>query len=43
MPMKQARAVGTIVLERLVAELHGIPADAVGGVEPERKGMAVTR
>lgn len=43
MPMKQARGVGTVVLERLVAELRGIPADAVEAVEPQRKGMAVTR
>jgi nucleotidyltransferase/DNA polymerase involved in DNA repair len=43
MPMKQARAVGTVVLERLVAELRGIPSNAVEAVEPRRKGMAVTR
>lgn len=43
MPMKQARGVGTVVLERLVAELRGIPANAVEAVEPQRKGMAVTR
>jgi DNA polymerase V len=43
MPMKQARAVGTVVLERLVAELRGVPSDAVEKVEPQRKGMAVTR
>ncbi len=43
MPMKQARAVGTVVLERLVAELRGVPSDAVESVEPRRKGMAVTR
>lgn len=43
MPMKQARAVGTVVLERLVAELRGVPAAAVEMVEPQRKGMAVTR
>ncbi|KQM27925.1 MULTISPECIES: Y-family DNA polymerase [unclassified Sphingomonas] len=43
MPLKQARGVGTVVLERLVAELQGIPADAVETVEPTRKGMAVTR
>lgn len=42
MPMKQARCVGTVVLERLVAELRGIPADAVEAVKPQRKGMAVT-
>jgi nucleotidyltransferase/DNA polymerase involved in DNA repair len=43
MPMKQARAVGTVVLERLVAELRGVAAGAVEVVEPQRKGMAVTR
>lgn len=43
MPLKQARAIGTVVLERLVAELQGVPAGAVETVEPTRKGMAVTR
>lgn len=43
MPMKQARAIGTVVLERLVAELRGVAAGAVEAVEPQRKGMAVTR
>ncbi len=43
MPMKQARAVGTVVLERLVAELRGVPSNAVEAIEPRRKGMAVTR
>lgn len=43
MPMKQARAVGTVVLERLVAELRGVPSGAVETIEPQRKGMAVTR
>ena len=43
MPMKQARAVGTVVLERLVAELRNVPAGVVEVVEPQRKGMAVTR
>ena len=43
MPMKQARAVGTVVLERLVAELRGVPSNAVESVAPRRKGMAVTR
>ncbi len=43
MPMKQARAVGTVVLERLVGELRGVPSDVVETVEPQRKGMAVTR
>ena len=43
MPMKEARAVGTVVLERLVAELRGITAGAIETAEPQRKGMAVTR
>ena len=43
MPMKQARGIGTVVLERLVAELRGVPSDAVETIEPQRKGMAVTR
>lgn len=43
MPMKQARGVGTVVLERLVAELQGVAASAVEAVEPQRRGMAVTR
>jgi DNA polymerase V len=43
MPMKQARALGTVVLERLVAELRNVPSAAVEMVEPQRKGMAVTR
>ena len=42
-PMKRARGMGTVVLERLVAELRGVPANAVEAVEPRRKGMAVTR
>ena len=43
MPMKQARAMGTVVLERLVAELRGVPSGVVESIEPQRKGMAVTR
>ena len=43
MPMKQARGVGTVVLERLIAELRGVSASVVETVEPQRKGMAVTR
>lgn len=43
MPLRQARGIGTVVLERLVAELNGVQADAVEVVAPERKGMAVTR
>lgn len=43
MPLRQARGMGTVVLERLVAELNGIPAAAVEMIEPQRKGLAVTR
>ena len=43
MPMKQARAMGTVALERLVAELRGVPSGVVETIEPQRKGMAVTR
>ncbi|MBB4050142.1 DNA polymerase V [Sphingomonas zeae] len=43
MQMKQARGLGTVVLERLVAELQGVAASAVEVIEPQRKGMAVTR
>ena len=43
MPTKQARAVGSVVLERTVLELQGEPCIAFDDVEPQRKGMAVTR
>lgn len=43
MPIKQARTVGTVVLERTVLELQGEPCLALDDVEPQRKGMAVTR
>ncbi len=43
MQMKAARGLGTVVLERLVAELNGVRASAVELVAPQRKGMAVTR
>lgn len=43
MAMKQGRAVGGVVLERLVAELRGVASSAIETVEPQRKGMAVTR
>ena len=43
MPLKQARGVGTVVLERTVAELRGNPCIAFEDVEPQRKVMAVTR
>jgi len=43
MPMPQARKIGTVVLERLVAELHGVRCLELEEVAPQRKGMAVTR
>lgn len=43
MPLRQARAMGTVVLERTVLELQGEPCIAFDEVEPQRKGMAVTR
>ena len=43
MPLRQARAMGTVVLERTVLELQGEPCIAFDDVEPQRKGMAVTR
>jgi DNA polymerase V len=43
MPVRQARALGTVVLERTVLELQGEPCIAFDDVEPQRKGMAVTR
>jgi len=43
MQMKQARGLGTLVLERLVAELQGVAASVVEVVEPQRRGMAMTR
>lgn len=43
MPLPLARKIGTVVLERTVAELQGIPCIDIMDVEPQRKGMAVTR
>jgi DNA polymerase V len=43
MPPRQARALGTVVLERTVLELQGEPCMAFDDVAPQRKGMAVTR
>ena len=43
MPLKQARSVGTVVLEKTVLELQGEPCLVLDEVEPPRKGMAVTR
>lgn len=41
--IKRARQVGTVVLERIVHELCGIPCLELELVAPMRKGMAVTR
>ena len=43
MPLSLARKVGTVVLERIVCELQGIRCIDIEAVEPQRKGMAVTR
>ena len=43
LPAKQIRSLGTVVLERIHAELHGHACIAFEDVEPQRKGMAVTR
>ena len=43
MPLRQARSVGTVVLERTVLELQGEACLSFDEVEPQRKGMAVTR
>lgn len=43
MPMPQARKIGTVVLERLVAELQGVRCLELEEVAPQRRGMAVTR
>ncbi len=40
---KQARALGTVTLERIVLELGGLSCLALEEVAPQRKGMAVTR
>lgn len=42
-PLPLARKIGTVVLERLVAELRGQPCIDFEDVPPQRKGMAVTR
>lgn len=43
LPAKQLRAIGTVTLERIHAELHGYPCIEFQEIEPQRKGMAVTR
>lgn len=43
MPRELARRVGTVVLERTVAELKGLRCMELEDVPPQRKGIAVTR
>lgn len=40
---KQARQIGTVVFERTVMELRGLPCLALEEMEPQRKGIACTR
>ncbi|BBF70106.1 Y-family DNA polymerase [Sphingomonas bisphenolicum] len=42
MALKHSRGVGGVVLERVVAELRGVPSSVIETIEPQRKGMAVT-
>ena len=43
LPLPLERKIGTVVLERLAAELRGIACLDFEDVAPQRKGMAVTR
>ena len=43
LPLALSRKIGTVVLERLVAELRGVSCVDSEDVAPQRKGMAVTR
>lgn len=43
MPLALARKTGSVVLERTVSELRGVPCLNLEDVAPPRKGMAVTR
>lgn len=43
MPARQARSLGSVVLERTVRELQGEPCLSLETAPPPRKGMAVTR
>ena len=43
MPLALARKVGSVVLERTVSELRGLRCLEIEDLEPQRKGMAVTR
>ncbi|MBD8556927.1 Y-family DNA polymerase [Rhizobium sp. CFBP 8762] len=43
MPFPLARKIGSVVLERTVAELRGVRCMDLQDVEPQRKGTAVTR
>lgn len=40
---RQARRLGTVVLERIVHELRGLRCQALEPIPPTRKGLAVTR
>jgi DNA polymerase V len=43
MPARQARGLGSVILERTVRELQGEPCIPLDEAPPPRKGMAVTR
>lgn len=43
MPLKQGRALGTVVLERIIRELRGEPCMPFEDVKVTKKGVAVTR
>ena len=42
-PAKRARQLGSVVLERLIHELNGIPCLDLEEIAPAKKGLAVTR
>lgn len=43
MPIKQARKIGTVIVERIINELNGISSIPLEDAPPTRKGTAVTR
>ena len=43
MPIKQARKLGTVVVEKIINELNGISCIPLEDAPPTRKGTAVTR
>lgn len=43
MPAKHVRAIGTVVMERLQAELQGVACIGFDEIQPQRKGMTVSR